>query len=1540
MVIPQAVGLDSGLNDLMLDIKKDALANVSFVDEESTEESDRDTAVHPYTESNLRISDRKRQMNAAFDDFASKQAQTFAKEDDKNLQDMDDSRLTARGLMAKMETENIINNPREYQMELFDRAKKENIIAVLPTGSGKTLIAVLLLQHIIDKELEDRKAGQPRRISFFLVEVATLVYQQASVLDKNLSQPIARFCGEMNPDSWGKATWNEHFNTNLAIVVTADILYNCLASGFITMQEINLLILDEAHHTKKNHVYARIMRDFYKTTNFANRPKIFGTTASPVDAKVDAIRAARDLEMMLHSKIATVKDFAALSQIVCPPEEPISRYSSLRRPYATSLCAEIATKYRNTELVFDITETCKILTAELGEWCGDRWLAMSTIGEEGEKLERKSEQHFSTDSVSRAIFDKALNEIKAARKTIEETMQQRGRVIPDISIPDLSSKVLRLLELLDDAYQVVTDTRCIIFVERRATARLLLEVIKYHGSMHIKPGLLIGTRQGESGDQKISIREQISILRKFKAGELNVLFATSVAEEGLDIPLCNLVIRFDLYKTMIQYMQSRGRARHKESKYIHMLEENNMNHILALKDVQQQERVMRAFCQNQPPDRLLEELDADLDIELLKYGVGDKYTEQSTGAKLLFGTVLSQLAYFAACIPRTEESFPHVDYILSARGKKYVCEALLPTGSPLRSMIGKEYPRKSLAKRSAAFEACLELRKRGLLDTNLLPIYHKQLPFMRNACLALHSKQGNAYDLLIKPKFWEQGWGVVPKKLFVLLIRAENPEVLEHSIAPMVMLTRQPLPNIPSFPIYPRPGVRLRMSLTIMKGSINVSNNELQSLNTFTLRIYKDAFNKVYEDNMAQMSYWLAPLQDTASDCDGAHPELIDWAAVEFVQKNERIPWTNETEPEQLENRFFVDEYNGGHRYYSLRVDPTLKATDPPPAGVVKKDFMDSIINWTSSLWKKSRDKVSYDLEQPVFSAYKVPLRRNWLDDWNDDDLAERTKAWICPQPLKVSAIPLPNVVMSYIIPALIWRIDAFLVAVEACSMLDLPVFPVLALEAMTKDSDNTDEARDQQIQLQRGMGKNYERLEFIGDAFLKMATSISLYAGNAGDDEFHSHVKRMLMICNKNLFGHAIDKKLYQYIRTEGFNRRSWYPEGLILKEGKGANAKKVMATKMDTNLIKHPLRSHHLNDKTIADVCEAMIGASLLTGREAGSMDLAVKAVTVMVKDDNHKALCWADYYKQYRLPIYQTAEVAAAYLDVAERVEQVTGYRFKYPRLLISAFTHPSYPFTFGHIPCYQRLEFLGDALLDMACVNFLFYRYPDKDPQWLTEHKMAMVSNKFLGTLCVKLKFYKHLRKNSSALMHDIPRYVDCIEEAESESNGATDYWTNSNDPPKCLPDIVEAYIGAIFVDSCFDYAMVENFFEKHIRWFFEDMSVYDTFANNHPTTFLGNLLTNAFHCNHYAVQAREMPAGHDGTIRITAGVMIHFRFIAQDQSSSSKYAKVRASKKAIKLLEEMTLQQFKEKFGCDCQVGYEGGSGTENGIAEQAVGTAI
>ena len=395
------------------------------------------------------------------------------------------------------------------------------------------------------------------------------------------------------------------------------------------------------------------------------------------------------------------------------------------------------------------------------------------------------------------------------------------------------------------------------------------------------------------------------------------------------------------------------------------------------------------------------------------------------------------------------------------------------------------------------------------------------------------------------------------------------------------------------------------------------------------------------------------------------------------------------------------------------------------------------------------------------------------------------------------------------------------------------------------------------------------------------------------------------------------------------GFSRRNWYPEAIKLLEGKGANK------------VGEAVHKHHLGDKTIADVCEAMIGAALLSERNSGRMDMAVRAVTELVASPDHDVDKWADYYPLYEKPKYQLAQSTASQLDLAMQIERDLGYRFKHPRLLRSAFIHPSYPFAAELIPCYQRLEFLGDALLDMASISFLFHRYPDKDPQWLTEHKMAMVSNKFLAAVSVKLGFHKHLRSNGAVVEAQNREYVAEIREAEMEANGARDYWTNTKQPPKALSDIVESYIGAVFVDSEFDYAEVEKFFDRHIRSFFEDMSIYDTFANNHPTTFLHNLLSLSFGCANYRLMASELPSCIPGApSRAIAVVMLHGNVIAEGQASSSKNAKIKASQSALGVLRGLMPIDFRRHYRCDCEGAAQGDEVKKHWAGMEGQGTGM
>lgn len=205
------------------------------------------------------LTERRRAQKVIFENWVISDAAQEAlkpKTRQQKLIDTDDEELSIQSLMAKQGAQ-IISHLRQYQQELFERAQKENTIAVLDTGSGKTLIAAMLLRCIIDQELERRAAGKERKVAFFLVASVTLVYQQYAVLTSNMDHNIAQVCGAHGVDNWKKDKWTALLSDNKIIVATADVLLQCLSHSYISMRQINLLIFDEAHHAKKNHAYAR-----------------------------------------------------------------------------------------------------------------------------------------------------------------------------------------------------------------------------------------------------------------------------------------------------------------------------------------------------------------------------------------------------------------------------------------------------------------------------------------------------------------------------------------------------------------------------------------------------------------------------------------------------------------------------------------------------------------------------------------------------------------------------------------------------------------------------------------------------------------------------------------------------------------------------------------------------------------------------------------------------------------------------------------------------------------------------------------------------------------------------------------------------------------------------------------------------------------------------------------------------------------------------------------------------------------------------------
>lgn len=331
------------------------------------------------------------------------------------------------------------------------------------------------MRHMLQKELRYRADGHKHQYAFFLVEKVALCFQQHAVLTCNLEFPIGKFYGEMTGIARTQEYWDKQFAEHMAFVCTAQILLDILACGFISMSQINLIVFDEAHHAKKSHPYARIIKEHYLRTR-NERPRILGMTASPVDALTRDVRyAAAELESMLCSKIATITDDAMMaSQAHRRQVEVKELYDRLEDPEnsKTRLWGMISQHVRGNPQFKGHLEFAANASSTLGTWCADRYWKLLTTDAEMIKLEaRTGRDSFDVDVVA---GDNAMAAVRRAREEIRDF--NLGPIVR--GSPELSSKVKLLHEVLEDAFCRHQAKRCIVFVQARATAFILADLFK------------------------------------------------------------------------------------------------------------------------------------------------------------------------------------------------------------------------------------------------------------------------------------------------------------------------------------------------------------------------------------------------------------------------------------------------------------------------------------------------------------------------------------------------------------------------------------------------------------------------------------------------------------------------------------------------------------------------------------------------------------------------------------------------------------------------------------------------------------------------------------------------------------------------------------------------------------------------------------------------------------------------------------------------------------------------------------------------------
>lgn len=410
-----------------------------------------------------------------------------------------------------------------------------------------------------------------------------LVEQQAGYIRSHVPINVGAYYGSLGIDDWTHAIWNSELEKNNVLVMTRQIFLNMLCHGFINISRVNLLIFDECHHAVKKDPYVEIMKFYNGCRDVNERPKILGLSASIISGKChpDQLeRKIRDLETVLCSRTETAKDLVEVAKYATNPDEVLVMYSS-------SCTLSVSLKPILNELL-----TFLMLQANKTNFAGQ---LKSFVEESVYILE-----HISVSSAVKAIdvvFRAELQEIMDTtalnewdRKLCELFLTTITKFIDKSKLflskegDDYSPKLAKLLQILANLnFEALQDkeTCGIIFVERRTAAVCLSNILKSHqdGCLNcIRSQYIVGqTGRGRELGVHMSAKKQQDVLKQFRSGKINFLVATSVVEEGLDVRKCNLVIRYDFPKTFQSHVQSKGRARAKNSRYVLLVGKEELN---------------------------------------------------------------------------------------------------------------------------------------------------------------------------------------------------------------------------------------------------------------------------------------------------------------------------------------------------------------------------------------------------------------------------------------------------------------------------------------------------------------------------------------------------------------------------------------------------------------------------------------------------------------------------------------------------------------------------------------------------------------------------------------------------------------------------------------------------------------------------------------------------------------------------------------------------------------------------------------------------
>jgi endoribonuclease Dicer len=162
---------------------------------------------------------------------------------------------------------------RPYQEKLYAECLNRNSLIYLPTGSGKTFIALKVINHFEKQLNTPLEEGGKRAV--FLVNTVCLAEQHKETIEEILGLKVACWTSETKKKTWNKTKYVDEFESNHIVVATAQLFLDAVKHSFLSISQINVLIFDECHHGDNNHPYHELMKQF-QYVGTQHHPRIIG----------------------------------------------------------------------------------------------------------------------------------------------------------------------------------------------------------------------------------------------------------------------------------------------------------------------------------------------------------------------------------------------------------------------------------------------------------------------------------------------------------------------------------------------------------------------------------------------------------------------------------------------------------------------------------------------------------------------------------------------------------------------------------------------------------------------------------------------------------------------------------------------------------------------------------------------------------------------------------------------------------------------------------------------------------------------------------------------------------------------------------------------------------------------------------------------------------------------------------------------------------------------------------------------------------------